>query len=588
MIDGIYGAVTSGSSQNILRIKDGVGNTVIDIELQYRAAPAASGVYSFRVDGPIKVAETPADYGYRVFLVNASGVASQASTINVTILYHFENGGTIEIPQLPDITYFLDDTNNILYARSTFSDTKDIVQSIKLSVDLNHHVDVGHTYLVSKEAEYSISTYLSSELYSSGADAANLSSGNCDSFFGPHGMLIAKITSVGHGKTLGDVASIYSDGTHQYIITNIVDTDTIELMCLPYAQDDTWAMTADIVITAPLTHVSGGSDFTSITASNKTTSTIWDLVTNINITKCTSTGLPLVPNAHTIADKIIITEEFDVINPSTLTHNSPWDWTDGDVWFHVKNIFTIYNATITQEVTYNFYADISIAACYSSLVTPKNVVGVTYDSRYFFIPKVLAARAGGVNWRVPQLCNSTITPLILSSFACDYSPANRVVTLYANDADTAYAIGFAVGVFEIDDGVTATRNTATDGSSVLTLSNVCKSYMQILGTHYLTPHAISKTNGDTLHFIAYKTWFNPTNQPKSISTYIANQGNSAYIFIDCFDETDTAVVLPSWTWGRKITVIESETCSTPNSTVPKLGIRVTTAGTYGFLVLKLD
>lgn len=108
------------------------------------------------------------------------------------------------------------------------------------------------------------------------------------------------------------------------------------------------------------------------------------------------------------------------------------------------------------------------------------------------------------------------------------------------------------------------------------------------------PYAYALRNnkpGTTVTSVSYKQYFCPANDPDAIAFYFHRQRNSDYVYYETRKTLRNKVLaLPAYFTGKKITVVEkskSVTLHTPGR-VPASGVRISSRGNNGYIVLKLD
>ena len=215
-------------------------------------------------------------------------------------------------------------------------------------------------------------------------------------------------------------------------------------------------------------------------------------------------------------------------------------------------------------------------------------------NEFFYVPKVKKlllknSRTGKVdipcdlaaNYRMPKDMPVDYTINRLRDSIDPSNPPDRFIRVAGDDRPE---YGIAVG-YSLIDGCTALARRGAGRPGVFYLYRTKKMY----------PLCYELTNpvpGTQVSSVSYKQYFNPANDPDATGFYYHWENDSLLVYFDAHKELKNKKLnLPSWTIGKKITVVEK----TPSvefvgdtDKVTDSGVVFNLNGNYGYLVLKLD
>lgn len=472
-------------------------------------------------------------------------------------------------------------SGNYIYVRSNLGGGRDIVLRNFISNGVNAVFNFGNDYLISSTAANTTTAYDAGTLiHASSDDIAPVTTYNAGNISGNHGLNAIIVTSTGHDKTSSDIGSRWKDNNYYFYIAEISGND-ITLLSEEYTSSGYWRMRT-AVNSAALTHISGAVHTSNITVTSQTTSQI-SLLKNHSLTYKVNGVTDIADGDEGYAGFIEVVESYDITDPSTLVATDPMDWTDGDVWFSIKNIYQFYNyGSVNVYYTLDIKRDLKINNM-GAIQTGKLSIGA-YDDLLAYHPKVDTFSVGSESWDFQNIdtINNVGTAFYItdSRISRPSNPPDRLIEFLKTDGQEL-DIGFAMGYNTVYDGNDSTYS-ASDTTHWYWFTSE-KSY----------PWYISNTGtlSDTIFKImAYRSYLDPTIYDSVTSVYFNKQGNFDYVYIDAHAEIlNDTIPLPSYLIGKNVRLVERENMiiKTGNS-VPFYGIVISTTDTWGYAVLELS
>ena len=196
-----------------------------------------------------------------------------------------------------------------------------------------------------------------------------------------HCIYVPIITSVGHDKTSTDIGSTWTDGINQYVLAGISGNN---LTFYPMPSGSPWSMNLGGALSSPLTYVSGGVHASNITITSQSNSqsaacpNVKNIIDQILVNGTT----PVTGGASGYANYVDMSEEFDVIDPSTInTKNNPFVWNDANIWMHVKNVYHATAGTTVVHSTYTVERPMSVG--YFGVIQVGAITAPSYQNQYY-------------------------------------------------------------------------------------------------------------------------------------------------------------------------------------------------------------
>jgi hypothetical protein len=470
-----------------------------------------------------------------------------------------------------------------VWVRGSISANKDIAQRYFLTTANNREVDFAGTYLIAGTTPNLVASYQSGTVVGDGSDDSTpIYTNNVGHIMEGHGLEVPVVTSVGHNKTSADLGSVWSNGGHQFVIAEI-SGDAITLYSKPYASGSTWAMAP--AVSGTLAHVSGAAHTGNISITSCATAQKYPVVKNLVRRVLADGTVELVDGNSGRASYVDISEEFDVIDPSTIvTTNRPFDWNDAaGLWMHVKNVYRATAGTTIVHSTYDVLRPLDVG--YIGIIQVAAITIPTYEQQYYYIPRTKPV--DGYDFKAIQLFNSVpARPIYFTSTYVDDvdNPPDRQVFLFKKAADDNYDIGLAFGYSPYGDTAARNRDCASSGLGYCRINESKKTFMAMVA-------GIGVVDRVTYDAYAYRQYIDPKQYDSGKLAYWNTQNGHDLVYVDYHRRaTNDVTVLPSRLAGKAVRVIDAVNIQTPAARVSADGsliLSTTGNSTYGYAVLEL-
>lgn len=486
-------------------------------------------------------------------------------------------------------------TGDVLYLRSPFSATNDLLQRLSLNVP---PVAFNGVFLIPvATTDANIPAVLTNMVHSTLDDIAPANYNGTYIGGGHGGFFVSEITSEAHGKTSSDIGSSWLDATGRtFYIMKIVDANKLWVISNNTGSGDLWSF--KLTASAPLTYVTGGVHTSSIAISSQTQQQLKPSYQN-EVEKLFADGMEVT------ADGTYRCSEFTIQN----TYNIP-NIPDVISYVAANHVADFVNASIPKSAamsvayTFNKYGGTTITHSFTNYkAINMNYVGFIQafclndvpDSRklYRLIPDVLPFTGAIKTWNyanIEDITGDLIDDFLVTSayFKTAGKPPYRYVEMLKDSVNSGI-INFSQGYSPIN-GVTA---LGVRGSYTNTA-------MDVYSSRKMYPHALNSVlNAPTVpansyfNGIAFKSYTNPATNPNAVNVAFYKDADAWVVLID-YNQVVTLdrIVLPVELSGSKITVVEKTSNVTVHSTVVDnsnviISVNNTISPVVGYAVLKL-
>ncbi|HHP6882596.1 TPA: hypothetical protein ACSE73_000318 [Acinetobacter baumannii] len=394
-----------------------------------------------------------------------------------------------------------------------------------------------------------------------------------------HGYAKAVLTANGHGKTSSDIGSVWSDGSKQWVIIEIISVNSLAVTC----RTENLSFSGTL---PTLTHVSGANNTSNIVPT-AVVNNQWRPMLKNHLVKHIVDGELI---AETTGDwpyksSVAILESYDLMEKNAIVE-----------WVIANNgAYTVpYNAESALNVSMNYTFDTE-GGCVipSNFFTYKSIqaqdlmftqaarlkLGVDGQIKYY-VPRSVAFTQGSqpFDFSIPTVVDSlSITDRIDFDVAKTESGAvlpDRLIML--NDT-----IGFAVGYLPILDAAPEVRNARTSKGIQISTSEA-KVYP------YLVDGLTTLNAGNHYSCVAYRKYFK--RKANRTCDYVVRSKYGDFLFLDWHTMNQIDVIeLASDLAGREVEIIEQTANVQLLSSVATSRIAVKIgAGSSARLILKFS
>lgn len=363
-----------------------------------------------------------------------------------------------------------------------------------------------------------------------------------------HGYSKTKITLDNHGKTDSDVGSVWSDGTKQWVIVDIVSSSQLNITAR--ADNTTFS-------SGTLTHVSGASNTGSMTPTAAASSQWYPVSKNRNLT-CNVDGVSVdlaTVASYSYKSHATFSESYDIMSKTDIVE-----------WIILNKgaalLYYYADASISVSMSYRFdtrggctistdFAALKAISAFQDIMFTQSVkMNTTGGAVNFYIPKTLPFVHESVNYdfSAPTSLDSTTlaTRINFTSDRCVATGqlADRVIQL--NNT-----IGYATGYLPVLDTAPGVRRTNASNKA-LQISEAKKTYMSCIDGL-----KTSLSAGDYFRTVCYRNYFELSSA--RTATYIVESGQGDYLYADyhaAHANTLDRIVLPPKFHGKTVSVDE--------------------------------
>lgn len=418
-----------------------------------------------------------------------------------------------------------------------------------------------------------------------------------------HGAFVAVLaTMTGHGKTVEDVGSEWTDGDgDKFYIMRIVSANQVWLVSENKSATDIWQFVTTVTDNT-LTHSSGathtdGMSFTATAGAllmpgikGQTRQILANGVSPITadgVTKCRWLD---VQHNYTVSD---VPALLDYVISQVGSATQP-SFTDASI-----------DDCVTMQHTYRYSANGACAVTQTVTTHQTVLVGLISGMQnaglavggatkgFTYAPGLSAVTVGADTYDFTARAETTTVPAAVTFPVANWlaadAPPDRVISYTGTDSATPDPFGWAIGYHTASGAGTAAARVSTlqtDAGQVYTSRKVYPRCVQGLSTTYPTGQVPADT---TISVIGYRC---PVNYlANSFATNVSwyRVGSGIWLILDVHATvTDQAVALSRELANRTITVVDSTDLTVAESVVGASGITITTENGYGWAVLALQ
>lgn len=405
---------------------------------------------------------------------------------------------------------------------------------------------------------------------------------------GGHGATVRNVT-ISHNKTADDLLSIWNDGGRQWRLIQIVDSNTLKFIPLPYnTANGTWVNPA--LVTKTLTHVSGAVNTSSIDANNSVTTGIDTNTMPGRVYKLLLDNKTISEPGLYLGNEFKVYDQHTIVDIRNLKAQIPFKINEGSELFSEKITYKYdkYNNCVVDYVIdskSSVFIEQHGFAQFSRAITGVEGAGETL----LYIPDSGPISNGTTTFDLASTPVNIYNPLG-GSLSLDYNPSNipdinkpvfRVVQLQQT-AEGIKKNGFAHG-FSIDLGVSKNANRKSLSTMWQIRNDSAKSYPSGIRKFLLTPNTV-------LQGRFYRSIFNAELNPDFTAVYFYKEDEKFVLYLDAHQTLNKKTVnLHPDLISKKITIKQTGGSMTllTSDYIPDSGQLIISCNTYGYLILEL-
>ena len=345
---------------------------------------------------------------------------------------------------------------NISYIKSPFDDTNDFKASFYIKRTKGRPGGLSECFSFYGTALVNKSTGVETSIDGGDDDICPVYFFNGGYLGANHGYdKFYKVTASSHGKTYADIGSVYSDGTHTFVILDIVDSNNL---IMGGESTDTYPIWNSVpsVATGTYTHISGGTNTGNIVATAATVSQ-GKPVEKLDETVVAVDGVRVSQlGTYKFKDTVIISQNYKIANYSSILNvlkANVGTYTDHPDYSELEGVD--YCAKLSISYIYTDAAHLFVSQSITFLQTQEfGLFGFIQKAAFsgantrLYIPKALpVANADNLDFRTNPLYGITVSTYISSSyFENPNLPPDRFIMSNNNIAfSSGYLFDYGVG-----------------------------------------------------------------------------------------------------------------------------------------------
>lgn len=391
-----------------------------------------------------------------------------------------------------------------------------------------------------------------------------------------HGYFRTLITSTAHGKTNADVGSVWSDGTAEWVIIDIISANVLAVT----ARNSNATLTVN-----SLTHVSGATNTTAVNTTTKVQKQWYPAIKNRKL-KTLIDGRKIdttVLKTYEYNDNVAFHESYEIMSKSDIV-----EW----IITNKGQAHATYNAapSILCNFSYVFDKD-GGCTIYASITAYKSIpfqdwmvtqsTIMTTPNVTYYVPKTIPFTQSSIayDFTKPQsIVAPTASNLNFDAAKNEVgaNPVDRLIQLSGN-------VGYAIGYLPVLDAAPEKRLINASSKYIQVRNSSLKVYPSLLDSDKTTLEA-----GDNYAAIAYRKYFK--NSATRLAKYVVRSKLADFLYLDWQTSLTDIVELDDDLIGRDFTVHEKSSNVTLLSAFAtnNIAVKIDNSKSYGYLVLRFD
>lgn len=502
------------------------------------------------------------------------------------------SGGSTAVTAGNTFTLYIDGT--YAYIRTPFSDTLDMVQLVQYGTNAKWNNNVINPYQIktipsSTAKENLVTAYNAGTLVvNHGDDAAPLNYNG--TYIGAnHGAYIVhEITQTAHGKNYIDVGSKWSNGTREYTLVRIVDTNKLWFVSDNTGTSAQWVYNNTLLTGNTLTHVSGATNTASISVSSDAITQLYTAINN-HIKKIVVDGYKTITaSGYYDVESVEFIDTYNIMNvPAIISYLQAHVGTSSeqelnisaiaqDINMQVSNRYA-QNGSCTINAQYTRWSNINFDHAGGTQALPLNYSGKTLLQ---YVNKMNPVTVGSNTYNLSNVVDVTsvtdVIRMLKSNWSDATNPPDRMAQIVKNGATKEF--GHVVG-YSLTRG--ATKPSVRQNINDAGFFNG--------PTRKMYPKALVGSLNVVENLIIYRSLFNPNLLPESTVFTWYQDNNDIFVVLDIHQNASMLKLpLPSMFNGKSATVIDSNANFTLHSEiVSDGGLLCSIINSYGQATIKL-
>jgi hypothetical protein len=495
-----------------------------------------------------------------------------------------------------------------LYVRTKWSDEYDLVQKNNLNETPTAFtnspqftfVNVGTIPVATADAAVPATAY-TVQLHTSDDDITPIQING--TFIGAnHGCSQARaITVTGHGKTVEDVGSEWTDGDgDKFYILRIVNANSLWVLSENKSVNTVWSWVTTITDNT-LTHSSGATHTDAMTVTASATAILMPAIKHQVRSVLLNGVSPVTADGVYKCRWLDIRHDYDISDvPSLLAYVISQVGSSTQPSFTDESI----DDCVTMEHVYR-YSGNGACTVYQT-ITNHQVIQIQYFGgwqsgglvvggavkAYTYLPGMSAITVGENTYDFTAIAETTTVPAQINFNKTNWlsatDPPDRLINYTGTAANAPGQFGWALG-YHTQSGIGAIRDT-TLYSAAGNIYTTHKTYGYACQAYSTLYSGLNTVPADTeAAIISYRCPINYGKNAFATNVSWYRVGSDIFLILDVHATvSDQAVALERELAGRTITVIDSHQLTIAESVVGVAGITIDTTDGYGWVLARLN
>ena len=369
-----------------------------------------------------------------------------------------------------------------------------------------------------------------------------------------HGYSRTILTLTNHGKTNADVGSVWTNGTTEWVVIQIISANQLAVTCR--------TLNIEFPPGNTLTHVSGAANTASFTPTATSARQWYPMLknhkVNLSLDDQNNNDVNLDSGFN---DSLKISESYDLMEKSDIVEwlilNGGKEVTNYSAASacNVSHTHT-FNSDLTDTISANFFVYKDLSAARDLMFTQSAPLEPVDNELLYYVPRSIPFTHKSIAYDFSKLQN--VADLNITA-RIDFTSARTEVDAVLPDRLVMLAgdLGYASGYLPILDAAPDVRNTLTSKGIQISQARDSLDRPSAKLYPYLIDGLTALQAGANYSCVAYRAYFNRPGVAARTVQYDVQHGNEVYLFLDWHsgDFVDTVELKP-YLQGRSFEVIE--------------------------------
>lgn len=490
------------------------------------------------------------------------------------------------------------------YIRTKWNSTLDLVQQVQYGTTTSFNNNVVNPYSVKTIPattldENTITAYSTGTLIVNHVDDAAPCNYNLTYIGANHGAYIVhQATVAGHGKTVVDVGSRWTQGLNTFTIMRIVDANTLWLVSQNIGATY-WQFVTSSQSGLTFTHLSGATNSTAFTPITSSLTQLYPAIKNQVKTIRLDGRVPVTTSGVYKCEFVDIVNTYEICNPVSViayvqsvvgsATQPPFDHTSVTTDMRVVLTYRYAsNGSCSINSMYQTKSQLRMGYIGGTQALPLSYTG---KSLYQYVPKLLPIVGTLKTWNLTAVedITSQIETLNFTNavWADSNNPPDRMVQFVSTGSVKNHGMVIGYGL-QRGYGRPSIRKSTSQSNAGFLNASTRKMYPYLINDSSFASSLIPANT--VINATVYRSIYNFDTVPSATVYTWYYDGNDIIVVFDTHQSSNAVQLpLPSWMDGLSATVIDSSltfTLLTP--IVSNDGLLASVTGGYGQATIRLS